>query len=241
MKVLINKEKSFLITDTTKDFHTADGFIKKEDLTLPNGSIVKTNKDVSYSIIDSQFIDVYNKMKRGAAIIIPKELGVILANTMVDKDSICVDAGGGSGALTCFLARYVKHVHCFDIREDHLKTVEYNIKKLNLTNVTAAVGNVYESIPVENVDLITLDVPEPWLALEHVSKSLKPGGFLVCYVPHAHQIQQTAIALQKREDFVLTKICETIEREWDADERKCRPQNMGLMHTAFLLFARKIS
>lgn len=240
MKLLINKEKTFYIADWSKDYHTADGFVKAEELAKPSGTKVTTSKGVSYTLLDAQFFDKYQKLKRGAAIIIPKEIGPILTHTMIDKDSVCVDAGGGSGALTCFLARYVKHVHCFDIREDHLKTVEYNIKKLELTNVTTAVGDVYQSIPVENVDLITLDVPEPWLALENASKALKPGGFLVCYIPHTHQIQHLAIELQKRDDFVITKISETIERAWDADERKCRPQNTGLMHTAFLVFARKI-
>ena len=71
MKTIISKEKKFLVKDTSKDFHTKDGTIKSKDF---NKSKVKTNKKVEFSIFDPQFIDFYEKIKRGAQIISLKDI-----------------------------------------------------------------------------------------------------------------------------------------------------------------------
>lgn len=241
-RVILNKDnESYYIPDVSKDYHSEYGFIKADILqSAPDGTRVKTSKNKEFTIFDATSYDRYKRLKRVAAIILPKEAGAILANTMIDEDSVCVDAGGGSGALTCFLAQYSKKVYCFDIRQDHLDTVKKNVDMLGYTNVELNIGNVYESIPVENADLITLDVPEPHLALDNVSKSLKAGRFLVCYLPNANQVQALVNAIHIRNDFVVTKNLEIIEREWEVTDRKNRPASTGLMHTAFLTFIRKL-
>ena len=43
-----------------------------------NESKAKTNKGVEFSIIDPQFIDIYEKIKRGAQIISLKDIGAII-------------------------------------------------------------------------------------------------------------------------------------------------------------------
>lgn len=243
-RVILNTaNESYYIPDVTKDYHSEYGFIKADVLqNAPDGTRVKTSKDKEFTVFDATPYDRYRRLKRVAAIILPKEAGAILANTMIDEESVCVDAGGGSGALTCFLAQYVKKVYCYDIRQDHLDTVKKNVDTLGFTNVELAIGNVYESIPVENADLITLDVPEPHLALDHVAKSLKAGRFLVCYLPNANQVQAlvNAVFARPNQDFVVTKNLEIIEREWEVSDRKNRPASTGLMHTAFLTFIRKL-
>jgi len=241
-RVLLNTaNESYYVPDLTKDYHSEYGFIKADLLqSAPNGTKLKTSKDKEFTIFDATAYDRYKRLKRVAAIILPKETGAILANTMIDEESICVDAGGGSGALTCFLAQFAKKVYCYDIRQDHLDVVKKNVEMLGLENVELAIGDVYENIPVENADLITLDVPEPHRALDNVAKSLRPGRFLVCYLPNANQVQLLATAIMSRQDFVVTKTLEIIEREWEVTDRKNRPASTGLMHTAFLTFIRKL-
>ena len=98
--------------------------------------------------------------------------------------------------------------------------------------------DIYNGIDEKNVDLITLDLLEPWRALSHVLSSLKSGGFLVCYLPTITQVMELVKNLDN--NFYLWKISEVLEREWTVDNLKVRPNNHMLGHTAFLAFARKI-
>jgi len=52
----------------------------------------------------------YNKMKRAPQVILPKDIGIIIAYSGVNRESVCVDAGTGSGWLAVGLARIAKKV-----------------------------------------------------------------------------------------------------------------------------------
>ena len=239
-KVLMNKlGKRFLVKDTTKDMHTQFGYFKKEDLKAKSGRI-KTNTGKEFAIFDAYFIDLHKKIKRGAQIIPLKDIGLIVSETGVNKKSKVVDAGSGSGALACFLANIAKEVTTYEIREDFIEIVKNNIKFLNLKNVKIKNKNVYDGIDEKNVDLVTLDLPEPWKALESAEKALKPGGFLVSYSPTIPQVMDFVNEVRKNDNFAYLKTSEIIEREWEVEERKVRPRSQAIGHSGFLSFARKI-
>ena len=239
-KVLMNKlGKRFLVKDTTKDMHTQFGYFKKEDLKAKSGRI-KTNTGKEFAIFDAYFIDLHKKIKRDAQIIPLKDIGLIVSETGVNKKSKVVDAGSGSGALACFLANIAKEVTTYEIREDFIEIVKNNIKFLNLKNVKIKNKNVYDGIDEKNVDLVTLDLPEPWKALESAEKALKPGGFLVSYSPTIPQVMDFVNEVRKNDNFAYLKTSEIIEREWEVEERKVRPRSQAIGHSGFLSFARKI-
>ena len=67
---------------------------------------------------------------------------------------------------------------------------------------------------------------------------MKSGGFLVCYVPQITQVMEVVENVGK--NFVVEKIIENTEREWRVKGKVVRPEHMGLLHTAFLIFLRRI-
>ncbi|MBI1969972.1 tRNA (adenine-N1)-methyltransferase, partial [Candidatus Woesearchaeota archaeon] len=142
--------------------------------------------------------------------------------------------------LCCFLARIAKKVITYDIREDFIKVVEQNKKFLKLNNLIIKKKNIYEGIIEKNVDLITLDLPEPWKALDAVAKSLKHGGFLMSYSPTIPQVSDFVEAVKQHEHFVYLKTIEIIEREWELEERKIKPKSQPIGHSGFLTFVRRI-
>jgi tRNA (adenine57-N1/adenine58-N1)-methyltransferase len=182
---------------------------------------------------------LYRKIKRDAQIIPLKDVGLIIAETGINKESKLLDAGSGSGALACFLASIVKEVITYEIREDFIGIVKQNIEFLGLKNIKIKNKNIYEEIEEKNVDVVTLDVPEPWKALDNCAKALKPGGFLVSYSPSIPQIIDFVNAIRKNESFVYIKTVEIIEREWEVEERRVRPKSKSI-HSGFLSFARKV-
>jgi len=101
-------------------------------------------------------------------------------------------------------------------------------------------GSVYMDVTETNIDVMTLDVPEPWEALGSATSALKTGGFLVSYSPTIPQVMDFVTAVQADEAFVHLKTVELVQREWEIIERKVRPKTTQTVHTGFLTFARKI-
>jgi len=239
VKVLMNRNDKFLVKDTSKDYHTKHGYFKKEDLKKTNKKIISNTKK-EFSIFDPYFIDLYKKIKRDAQIIPLKDIGLIVAETGINSKSEVVDAGAGSGALCCFLANIVKDVVTYEIREDFIEIVKKNIEFLGLKNVKIKNKNIYEGISEKNVDLIVLDLPEPWKAIESARKSLETGGFLVSYSPSISQTADFVNKINNDKDFVHVKTSEVIERNWEIDGRKVRPMSQQIGHSGFVSFVRRI-
>jgi len=238
------KDKSFLIRDFSQDFHSHYGVITKEQLRKAKpGETISTQTGKEFLVEEPSFPELFKKIKRRAQMIPVKDYSAILANTMVGKDSICLDAGTGSGALACFLARFVKKVITYDVREDHQKIARKNAEFLGLKNIEFRSADIFnpDEIDVKNIDLFTLDVTTPWDAIETADNVLKRGGYLVSYSPNLTQIARMVNSLELKESFELIKVEELIEREWEVKgDRILRPKMRDIAHSGFLIFAKKL-
>jgi len=239
-KILITKiGQEFFIKNLDQDYHTKFGFIKKSDLKKSN-TIVKTNKGTEMYILEPSFTDKFKKIKRGPQIITPKDIGTIITETGINKDSIVLDAGGGSGSLSCFLANLVKKVYSYEIRKDFVKIIKENQKRLELKNLTIKNKDVTKNITEKNLDLITLDLPEPWHVIKHAEKALKPGAFLIAYLPTITQVTQFVEQIKESKKFFYIKTLENLQRNWIVNNKVVRPDFQMLGHTGFLIITRKV-
>ncbi len=241
-KILVCGEKKYYVKTLDDDFHTQYGFIASKDLkSAKEGEILKTNTRKEMKIFTPNFLDMYEKIKRQAQIIPLKDVGIIISNTGFSPDWTVVDAGAGSGALSCFLAHLLPNgkVYTYDIREDHAKICQKNIEYFGLQNITCKIHDIYKNIPHENVDLITLDLPEPWNALTSAKNALKVGGFIVSYSPSVPQMAD--FVNQLPEGLMHIKTVEISEKEWEVQGRKVRPKSTPIGHSGFLTFVRRIS
>ena len=233
MKVLINGNKKYLWG--SGDLHTSDGLIKESALKKNKGK-VKTHLGCEFIALEAGFVDKLKKIKRGPAIILPKDIGEILAHTGIDQNSKIVDAGAGCGVLAGFLGRISKNVTSYERNKEFFEIAKKNFEFLGV-KVKIKNKDVYDGISEKNLDLITLDLLEPWKVVKHAGKSLKNGGFFVCYLTNINQVIRL---IENLDGFYLDKVIEVIEREWEVSGINVRPKNIGLLHTGFLLFARKI-
>ena len=96
-------------------------------------------------------------------------------------------------------------------------------------------------IPEKDVDVITLDLPEPWKALSAADKALKIGGFIVSYSPTTPQVSDFTAAAAKNKNLLYVKTIEIIQREWEFNERVVRPKSQQIGHSGFLTFLRKVA
>ncbi|MBS3149087.1 methyltransferase domain-containing protein [Candidatus Woesearchaeota archaeon] len=228
MKILIHKD----------DLHTNFGVIKDKDIKkAKNGSKVVSNIKEEFIVLEPSFDDLIKRIKRGPQIMITKDIGYILTNTGITKDSTVLEAGAGSGYLTSFLSIFCKKVISYERNKEFFKLVNENIKFIGLKNIEIKNKDVYKKIDEKELDLIILDLPEPWNAIENAFKALKKGYFLVCYLPTINQVIEL---LKKNKTFIHVKTVEIIEREWQIDEGKVRPVSSIISHTGFMVFLRKI-
>lgn len=233
--------KKFYVRDVSSDLHTQFGYVKAEAIKKARvGACLKTNTSKELYVLKPSFIDVYRKIKRSAQIIPLKDIGTIVTETGINAKSRVVDSGAGSGGLACFLANLAKEVTTYDIREDFIKIVEHNKKLLDLKNLIIKYKDIYEGIDEKDVDVITLDLPEPWKAVKSAEKALAIGGFLVSYSPSIPQVMDFVSEIKKSKKLIFIRTIEIIEREWDVDERKVRPKTQTIGHSGFISFARKI-
>ena len=230
LKILIELRtlKKFYVKDTDEDFHTTFGIISKDDMN--SKGIIKSSKGKRFVSVNPNFSDLWEKLTRGPQL-------MIMAKCGVSRESVIVDAGGGTGSLCLSLANVCKKVHVYEINPEHFDVIAKNVKLFGVDNIDLKQANVYNGIVEKNVDIITLDLPEPWKVIESACGALKRGGHLVVYLPNLTQAKIFIDACHGSKIQVIETL-ELIERKWKIEERIMRPEFDMLGHTGFLIFCR---
>lgn len=240
-EVTVQKPERHLVVDSSKDYHTKFGIIKREFFSEEDGSKARVGNQ-EYTLLTPNFIDLYLNIDRMAQIIPLKDIGSIVTFTGINKDSRIIDAGSGSGGLSLFLSSIAKEVKTYDIKEENAELVRKNAEFLGLKNIDISVGDIYDSsiIDEKEMDVFILDVPEPSKAIGTAEKVLRVGGFLVCYSPCIPPLSEFIDSISENDGFEHIKTIEIIERIWEIAKRKIRPKSQQIGHSGFLSFVRKI-
>ncbi|MCX8197386.1 MAG: 50S ribosomal protein L11 methyltransferase [Candidatus Micrarchaeota archaeon] len=177
--------------------------------------------------------------KRGPQVVLPKDIGLILAYSGVGKNSLVVDAGSGSGWLAISLANIARKVVSYEWREEFARLAEQNAKRAGVSeSLEIKRKNVFDGIDEEGVDLVTLDLAEAHKALPHAYSALKEGGFVFGYFPNIEQAKTFYEECQKI-GFSELHMVESFVRHFLVRQAGTRPQNTGLVHTGYIVFGRK--
>ena len=94
---------------------------------------------------------------------------------------------------------------------------------------------VNENTEIIHTTSIVLDLPNPWTIVSWAQKSLRIGGFLICYLPTVNQVQKLIEHLDRWQEI---EIVETIQRSWQSKQNALRPQSNMIGHTGFIVSAR---
>ncbi|WP_435592384.1 tRNA (adenine-N1)-methyltransferase [Nocardia sp. bgisy118] len=236
-----------VILEPGKEFHTHRGGIKHDDLIgADEGSLVHSTNGTPYLALRPLLVDYVLSMPRGAAVIYPKDAAQIVHEGDVFPGARVLEAGAGSGALTCSLLRAVGpegEVVSYEIREDHAEHAVRNVERFfgeRPANWSLTVGEVadYAGDPV---DRVVLDMLAPWDALSAVSKALVPGGVLIVYVATVTQLSKVVEALREQECWTEPRSWESMVRGWHVVGLAVRPEHRMQGHTAFLVSARRLA
>lgn len=193
-------------------------------------------------MLDVSIFDKKKALKRGPAVVLRKDFGAIVAFTGLGSGDSVIEAGSGSGWATLMFANVVgKHgkVYSYEKREEFFKIAKSNTDKMGFENVDYKVRDVtVEGFAETDADLVFLDFGGSHEAISHSFTALKSKGWVVGYLPNVEQMR-TFNEKCTEVGFKVDKNISFESREWLVREQGTRPENMGLVHTAFLCFARK--
>src|SRR6195952_2641462 len=226
--------------------HTHRGGITHDSVIgQPEGSVVKSANGDPFLVLRPLLSDYVLSMPRGAQVIYPKDAAQIVHEGDVFPGARVLEAGAGSGALTCSLLRAVGpegSVVSYEIRQDHADHAIRNVETFFGTrpaNWDLRVADMAEHSG--EVDRIVLDMLEPWSMIDTEGASRATGGVLMVYVATTTQLSKVAEGLRDHTGFTEPEAWESLHRPWHLVGLSVRPEHRMQGHTAFLLKALRLA
>ena len=231
------------------EFHTHRGAIAHDAvLGLPEGSVVKSTNGDPFLVLRPLLVDYVMSMPRGAQLIYPKDSAQIVLEGDIFPGARVLEAGAGSGALTCSLLRAVGpdgRVISYEVRDDHAEHARRNVETFAggvPANWQLVVSDLVDAdLPDGSVDRAVLDMLAPWEVLDTVARVLVAGGVLTVYLATVTQLSKTVEALRDQQCWTEPRSWETMQRGWNVVGLAVRPQHNMRGHTGFLVSARRLA
>lgn len=231
-----------------KQFHTHRGAIEHDAMIgAPDGSVVTATSGTAYLALRPLLADYMLSMPRGAAVIYPKDAAQIVMLGDIYPGARVLEAGAGSGALTCALLRAIGpqgRLVSWENRPEHAVVARANVDTFfgsTPENWSLRDGDVIEHPSEDTVDRVILDMLSPWEVLDAVSAALRPGGVLTGYVASTTQLSRLVEAIRERGGYTEPTSWESLIRGWHVVGLAVRPEHRMIGHTAFLVTARRLA
>jgi tRNA (adenine57-N1/adenine58-N1)-methyltransferase len=250
------KKRMHTITLTPgKVFHTAKGQIPHDELIgRPEGIVVTSTMGMAYLALRPMLSDFVLSMPRGATIVYPKDAAAIVGLADLYPGARVIEAGVGSGALTCSLLRAVGdqgRVSSYERRDDFADVARANVElffggphpawDLTVGDLTPTLrARMAEGIDTQ-VDRVVLDMLAPWDCVPAVAEALAPGGVLVAYVATTTQLSRTVETLRTDGRWTEPYAQELMLRTWHLEGLAVRPDHTMNGHTGFLIRSRRLA
>jgi len=231
------------------EFHTHRGAIAHDAVIgLPEGSVVKSANGDPFLVLRPLLVDYVMSMPRGAQLIYPKDAAQIVLEGDIFPGARVLEAGAGSGALTCSLLRAVGpegRVISYEVRADHAEHARRNVETFSgcvPDNWRLILSDVADTdLPDGSVHRVVLDMLAPWEVLDTVSRVVVAGGVLIVYLATVTQLSKTVEALREQQCWTEPRAWETLQRGWNVVGLAVRPQHNMRGHTGFLVSARRLA
>ncbi len=233
-----------------KKFFSNRGSVDHDDLIdREEGFTVTASSGGDYLVFRPLLSEFVVSMPRGAAVIYPKDSAQIVALADIFPGAHVVEAGVGSGALTCSLLRAVGplgRVSSYERREEFADVARANVTQFFGGDHPAwslTVGDLVTALPAagERADRVILDMLAPWECVPAVAEALLPGGILCAYVATTTQLSRVVETLREHGGFTEPHAWESLVRDWHVEGLAVRPGHSMQGHTAFLVTARRMA
>ena len=198
-----------------------------------------------YLALRPLLVDYVLSMPRGAQVIYPKDSAQIVTEGDIFPGARVLEAGAGSGALTCSLLRAVVRT----VRSARTRCVRITPNTPSATSrrssaapptIGGSSSTIWPTTIRRPVRPHHSDMLAPWEPLDVVRRTLKPGspGDLC---RDRHSVVAGDGELRDQECWTEPRAWESMVREWSAVGLAVRPEHRMQGHTAFLITARRLA
>jgi tRNA (adenine57-N1/adenine58-N1)-methyltransferase len=229
-------------------FHTTKGAVSHDHLIAqPEGVVVNTTGGMPFLAMRPLLQDFTVTMPRGAAVVYPKDAAQILMSADIFPGARVLEAGAGSGALSCSLLRSIGpsgRLISYERREDFANFARRNVGNFFgalPANWELRVGDLLASLTDEPVDRVVLDMLAPWECVTASAQVLILGGVFCAYVTTTTQLAQTVETLRVHAGFTEPEATESLIRAWHVEGLAVRPRHNMVGHTGFVITARRMA
>lgn len=233
-----------------KRFFSNRGHLEHDELIgRDEGFTVTSSAGGEYLVFRPLLTEFVVSMPRGAAVVYPKDAAQIVAFTDIFPGATVIEAGAGSGALTCSLLRAVGphgRVVSYERRAEFAEVAQQNVTRffggdhpaweLIVDDLVAGLGDSHAI-----ADRIILDMLAPWECVDAVAAALRPGGIVCAYVATTTQLSRIVETLRAHGEFTEPRPWESLVRDWHVEGLAVRPGHKMMGHTAFLVTARRLA
>src|SRR4051795_6093829 len=231
-----------------KEFHTHRGALLHDALIgQPEGTVVTSAGGTAYLDLRPLLSDYVLSMPRGATVVYPKDAAQIVQMADIFPGARVVEAGAGSGALSCSLLRAVGAdglVSSYEKRDDFADIARRNVERFfghvpETWRLT--VGDLAEKCVDDDIDRVVLDMLAPWEMLQTAATALVPGGVFCAYVATTTQLSKIVETLREHGGFTEPQPWESLVRGWHVEGLAGRPARRMGGRTGFLVPSRRLA
>ncbi|XP_014242755.1 tRNA (adenine(58)-N(1))-methyltransferase catalytic subunit TRMT61A [Cimex lectularius] len=206
-------------------FQTVYGALKVASLIgVKYGSKVELSKGWAFILLPTPELWTLTLPHRTQIIYTP-DISMILFQLEIKPGSIVIESGTGSGSLTHALARRVMpngFVYSFDFHEQRVSVAKEEFVEHGIIDVVSVSHRdvCQNGFGIEGgADAVFLDLPHPWLVIDHAIAAFKEEGGRFCsFSPCIEQVQRTCTALTDA-GYTEIRTLECIQREIAVNRR----------------------
>jgi tRNA (adenine57-N1/adenine58-N1)-methyltransferase len=233
--LLKGKDRQYFLLTGSGPYSTDKGVIDLEEAAEAEpGQVITTHTGYDFRVILPKAPDFFEHARRSGAPMLPRDIGLVIAYTGMNRKDRVLDAGTGSGIAAIFFGGIAAEVVTYEERPEFAKIAEKNILEAGLDTVRVICGDVLNA--EGTYDIVHYDMTIGPDHVRHAYSLLDYGGYMVCYTPfieYLFGVMDEAVPF-----FSEVKSVECIEREMSRTKRGTRPSTR-VGHSGYLTIARK--
>ena len=233
--LLVGEKREYFVKAGEGQFSTDRGMIDCGALVgMSPGDEIRTHLDVPFTVLRPRPTDFFVHAKRSGAPMLPKDIGIVIAYTGMNREDVVLDAGTGSGVAAIYFGNIAREVKTYEVRPEFARLAARNIEHARLENVEVIAADMLDA--TGEFDVVHLDLTITPAHVEHAFSLLRPGGYLACYTPF---LEHTFVTLDTAGPLFTEVHCyECMERELTRSARGTRPSTR-VAHSGYITIARK--
>jgi tRNA (adenine57-N1/adenine58-N1)-methyltransferase len=198
------------------------------------GEVITTHTGKELVIRLPRATDFFEYAKRSGAPMLPRDIGLVIGLTGMNKNDRVLDAGTGSGIAAIFFSGIAREVVSYERKEESADLARMTVRDADISNLHIVTGDILRESG--KFDIVHLDLGLTPEHVRHAHALLIPGGYLACYSPF---FEQMACACDTGQGlFKEIGSYECIMRDIDRSDRGTRPSTR-ICHSGYITILRK--